>query len=106
MAGGVALNCVANGKILRSGDFKNIWIQLAAGDAGGAIGAALAFWYAEKQNIRKINLEDSMNGAYLGPSYSDEKIEEQLKQCGANYKKYTLDEILNNTAEYLSLIHI
>ena len=102
MAGGVALNCVANGKILRSGDFKNIWIQPAAGDAGGAIGAALAFWYEEKKNIRKINLEDSMNGAYLGPSYSDEKIEEELKQCGANYKKYTLDEILNNTAEYIA----
>ncbi len=102
MAGGVALNCVANGKILRSGDFKNIWIQPAAGDAGGAIGAALAFWYEEKKNIRKINLEDSMNGAYLGPSYSDEKIEEELKQCGANYKKYALDEILNNTAEYIS----
>ena len=102
MAGGVALNCVANGKILRSGDFKNIWIQPAAGDAGGAIGAALAFWYKERKNIRKINLDDSMNGAYLGPSYSDEKIEEELKQCGANYKKYTLDEILNNTAEHIS----
>tara|TARA_B100000965_G_scaffold124007_1_gene102612 strand:- start:16419 stop:18251 length:1833 start_codon:yes stop_codon:yes gene_type:complete len=102
MAGGVALNCVANGKILRSGDFNKIWIQPAAGDAGGAIGAALAFWYEEKKNTRKINLDDSMNGAYLGPSYSDEKIEEELKQCGANYKKYTLDEILNNTAEYIS----
>ncbi|MAR94896.1 MAG: hypothetical protein CMD46_00805 [Gammaproteobacteria bacterium] len=102
MAGGVALNCVANGKILRSGDFKNIWIQPAAGDAGGAIGAALAFWYEVKKNPRKINLDDSMNGAYLGPSYSDEKIEEELKDCGANYKKYRMDEILNNAAEYIS----
>ena len=102
MAGGVALNCVANGKILRSGDFKNIWIQPAAGDAGGAIGAALAFWFKEKKNLRKNNLNDSMNGSYLGPSYSDEKIEEELKECGANYKKYTLDEVINNTAEYIS----
>tara|TARA_B100000945_G_scaffold88123_2_gene68570 strand:- start:483 stop:2315 length:1833 start_codon:yes stop_codon:yes gene_type:complete len=102
LAGGVALNCVANGKILRSGDFQNIWIQPAAGDAGGAIGAALAFWYKEKKNLRKINLDDSMSGAYLGPSYSDEKIEEELKKCGANYARYSLDEIINNAAEYIS----
>ena len=102
MAGGVALNCVANGKILRSGDFENIWIQPAAGDAGGAIGAALAFWFKEKKNLRKNNLNDSMNGSYLGPSYSDEDIEEELKRYGANYKKYTLDEVINNSAEYIS----
>jgi carbamoyltransferase len=102
MAGGVALNCVANGKILRSGDFENIWIQPAAGDAGGAIGAALAFWFKERKNLRKNNLNDSMNGSYLGPSYSDKDIEEELKKYGANYKKYTFDEVINNTAEYIS----
>ena len=87
MAGGVALNCVANGKILKEGLFKNIWIQPASGDAGGALGAAQAFYYQELDNKRKILKTDSMNGSYLGPQFTDDQVENELKICGANYKK-------------------
>jgi carbamoyltransferase len=83
MAGGVALNCVANGKIEKEGIFENIWIQPAAGDAGGAIGAALYYWYQILGNSRKIDpSEDSMNGAYLGPQYSSEEIKAFLNGFG------------------------
>jgi len=102
MAGGVALNCVANGKILKEGLFKNIWIQPASGDAGGALGAALAFYYQELDNKRKILKTDSMNGSYLGPKFSDDQVEDELKNCGANFKKLTLDEIIKDTAKALS----
>jgi len=102
MAGGVALNCVANGKILKEGLFKNIWIQPASGDAGGALGAAQAFYYQELDNKRKILKTDSMNGSYLGPQYSDEQVEDELKICGANYKKLTSDQIIKDTAKALS----
>jgi carbamoyltransferase len=102
MAGGVALNCVANGKILKDGLFKNIWIQPASGDAGGALGAAQAFYYHELDNKRKILKNDSMNGSYLGPQYTDEEIENKLKLCGAKYKKLTLDKIIIETAKVLS----
>ena len=74
MAGGVALNCVANGKILKNKVFENIWVQPAAGDAGGSLGAALAYWYQELNNKRSVNLEDSMNGSYLGPKYENNII--------------------------------
>ena len=67
LAGGVALNCVANGKILKEKIFNNIWVQPAAGDAGGSLGAALALWYIEQNNPRKVNPNDSMQGSYLGP---------------------------------------
>ena len=80
LAGGVALNCVANGRILREGPFKNIWIQPAAGDAGGALGAALSVWYRYLENSRKPKLEqDSQHGSYLGPAFSDEMVEDFLK---------------------------
>jgi carbamoyltransferase len=102
MAGGVALNCVANGKILKEGLFKNIWIQPASGDAGGALGAAQAFYYQELDNKRKILKTDSMNGSYLGPQFSDEQVEDELKICGANYKKLTSDQIIKDTAKALS----
>jgi carbamoyltransferase len=102
MAGGVALNCVANGKILKEGLFKNIWIQPASGDAGGALGAAQAFYYQELDNKRKILKNDSMNGSYLGPQFSDEQIEDELKTCGANYKKLTSDQVIKDTAKALS----
>ena len=102
MAGGVALNCVANGKILKDGLFKNIWIQPASGDAGGALGAAQAFYYHELDNKRKILKNDSMNGSYLGPQYTDEEIENKLKLFGAKYKKLTLDKIIIETAKVLS----
>jgi carbamoyltransferase len=102
MAGGVALNCVANGKILKEGLFKNIWIQPASGDAGGALGAAQAFYYQELDNKRKILKTDSMNGSYLGPKFSDDQVEDELKNCGANFKKLTSDQITKDTAKALS----
>ena len=102
MAGGVALNCVANGKILKEGLFKNIWIQPASGDAGGAIGAAQAFYYQELDNKRKILKTDSMNGSYLGPQFTDDEVENELKICGANYKKLTSDQVIKDTAKALS----
>jgi carbamoyltransferase len=102
MAGGVALNCVANGKILKDGLFKNIWIQPASGDAGGALGAAQAFYYQELDNQRKILKTDSMNGSYLGPQFTDDQVENELKSCGANYKRLTSDQIIKDTAKALS----
>ncbi len=101
MAGGVALNCVANGKILKDGFFKNIWIQPASGDAGGALGAAQAFYYQELDNKRKILKTDSMKGSYLGPQFTDDEVENELKNCGANYKKLNLDQIIKDTAKAL-----
>jgi carbamoyltransferase len=102
MAGGVALNCVANGKILKEGLFKNIWIQPASGDAGGALGAAQAFYYQEIDNKRQILKTDSMNGSYLGPQFTDDEVEAELKNCGANFKKLTSDQIIKDTAKALS----
>jgi len=102
MAGGVALNCVANGKILKEGLFKNIWIQPASGDAGGALGAAQAFYYQELDNGRKILKTDLMSGSYLGPQFTDDQVENELKSCGANYKKLTSDQIIKDTAKALS----
>ena len=90
LAGGVALNCVTNGKVLRSGAFKNIWIQPAAGDAGGAIGAALATVHIFKGQPRRTNGTDTMAGALLGPSYSQFDIERRLARVGARFK--ILDE--------------
>ena len=102
MAGGVALNCVANGKILKDGLFKNIWIQPASGDAGGAVGAAQAFYYQELDNKREILKTDSMKGSYLGPQFTDDEVENELKNCGANYKKLNLGQIIKDTAKALS----
>lgn len=102
MAGGVALNCVVNGKILKEGSFKNIWIQPASGDAGGALGAAQAFYYQELDNERNILKNDSMKGSYLGPQFNDNEVENELNNCGANYKNLTKDEIINETAIALS----
>jgi carbamoyltransferase len=102
MAGGVALNCVANGKILKQGLFKNIWIQPASGDAGGALGSAQAFYYQELDNKRKILKPDTMNGSYLGPQFTDDQVEDELKSAGANYKKLTLDKVIKDTAKALS----
>jgi carbamoyltransferase len=95
LAGGVALNCVANGKILESKIFENIWIQPAAGDAGGSLGAALCIWYDKQKNKRLINPnEDSMSGSFLGPSYSNIEVKNQLDKLQANYN-YLADEELN-----------
>ena len=102
LAGGVALNCVANSKILKEGLFKNIWIQPASGDAGGALGAAQAFYYQELNNKREISKVDLMKGSYLGPQFTDNQVENELKNCGANYKKLNLDQIIKDTAKALS----
>ncbi len=101
LAGGVALNCVANGKILNEKIFDNVWIQPAAGDAGGSLGAALALWYLENGNIRNINNSDMMKGSYLGNEYSQVEIESELKQIGANYETFDYESILNKTSDYL-----
>ena len=90
LAGGVALNCVANGKVLRDGHFDNIWIQPAAGDAGGAVGSALAAYHIFKGQRRELNGSDSMSGSYLGPHYSQAEIERRLVAAGAKFD--VLDE--------------
>ena len=101
LAGGVALNCVANGKILRNDKFKNIWIQPAAGDAGGALGAALGFWHIELKKNRTINNNDSMYGSYLGPEYSQDEIEKKLKEKRANFKILEEDKLIKETSSAL-----
>ena len=94
LAGGVALNCVANGKILKKNFFKNLWIQPAAGDAGGALGAALGYWYQELNQKRSVDKNDSMQGSYLGPKFSNEEVEASLNSLQANFKKYDKDNEL------------
>ena len=102
LAGGVALNCVANGKILKEKIFENIWIQPAAGDAGGSLGAALALWHIEQANKREINLDDDMKGSYLGTEFSQEDIEDELNSIGANFDKVNYEDLINKTSEFLS----
>ena len=102
LAGGVALNCVANGKILKEKIFDNIWIQPAAGDAGGSLGAALALWYIDQGNKRSVNPNDDMKGSYLGNEYNQEEIERQLKAAGANFETLKYEELIDKTSEFLS----
>ena len=101
LAGGVALNCVANGKIQREKIFENIWIQPAAGDAGGSLGAALAYWYQELDKPR-IDFNDQMKGSYLGPKFDNNFIEKQLKSMRAEYKKLDREKIISLTAKELA----
>ena len=101
LAGGVALNCVANGKIIKNKIFKDVWIQPASGDAGGSLGAALAFWYHELAKPRKQNKLDSMNGAYLGPKYNEREIEKSLNNLGANFTHYESDKLIEEVAKEL-----
>jgi carbamoyltransferase len=101
LAGGVALNCVANGKIHNEKIFDNIWIQPAAGDAGGSLGAALAYWYHELDKPR-IEFSDQMKGSYLGPKFKNETIEKKLKSLKANYKKHSPKDIISLTANELA----
>ena len=101
LAGGVALNCVANGKILKEKIFENIWIQPAAGDAGGSLGAALAYWHHEL-NMPRQEFKDQMKGSYLGPKFENNQIEKILKSLKANYKKFNTEEIISLTAKQLS----
>ena len=102
LAGGVALNCVANGKILKEKIFDKIWIQPAAGDAGGSLGAALALWHIEQNNPRKVNPKDDMKGSYLGPEYTQKEIEKELIKNGARFDVLEVNELINKTALDLS----
>ncbi|MBT7409163.1 MAG: hypothetical protein HN826_05640, partial [Methylococcales bacterium] len=102
MAGGVALNCVANGKILNDKAFKDLWVQPAAGDAGGALGGALSVWYKELNQPRVVNPNDSMKGSYLGPYYEQEMIEKELSSSGAIFETVSEDAMLEQTAQALS----
>lgn len=104
LAGGVALNCVANGKLLKEKIFENIWIQPAAGDAGGAIGAALSAYYLHLNQQRKIETKcDGMQGSYLGPKYSQLQIETQLKSLNVFFEVLSEEQMLERTARDLSL---
>ena len=102
MSGGVALNCVANGKILKEKIFENIWIQPAAGDAGGALGAALALWHKELKQERITSLKDNMRGSYLGPSFNNDEILDKLTTLGADFEKLSEEDLLKITAKELS----
>jgi len=101
LAGGVALNCVANGKILKEKIFKNIWIQPAAGDAGGSLGAALGYWFNELKKERPNNNKDQMKCSYLGPEYSSLEIKDILEDIGANFETLSKDEVLDFTTDKL-----
>ena len=102
LAGGVALNCVANGKILESKFFKRVWVQPASGDAGGALGVALDLWHSYLQKPRLVETLDSMSGAYLGPEFEDEQIIEDLEKLGAVYHSKSDADLVNETAKALS----
>jgi carbamoyltransferase len=102
LAGGVALNCVANGKIVKEKIFENVWIQPAAGDAGGSLGAALAHWYIEKKNQRKVSSSDYMKGSYLGQEFTQNQIIEELNEIGAKFKTLEYEDLINVTAQNLS----
>lgn len=103
LAGGVALNCVGNGRLLREGPFKHIWIQPAAGDAGGALGVARLIWHRHCRSPRSVTPgKDSMKGAYLGPEFSEAEIEAYLKSVGAGYVRLQRQELLERTAAILA----
>jgi len=102
LAGGVALNCVANGKILKEKIFENVWIQPAAGDAGGSLGAALALWHIEQGNTRIVGKNDSMKGSYLGCEFNQKQIEIELNSLGANFQTFEYESLINKTAEFLA----
>jgi carbamoyltransferase len=102
LAGGVALNCVANGKVLRDGKFDHIWIQPAAGDAGGAVGAALAAFHQFKGEPRSVAPSDAMSGAFLGPEFSQAEIERRLGAAGARFAVLAEEKMVEATAKALS----
>jgi carbamoyltransferase len=107
LAGGVALNCVGNGRILREGPFERVWIQPAAGDAGGSLGAALSVWYQYLGNERRVEevcrgRADGMRGAYLGPEFAGDEIEESLVTLGARYRRVPAGELAETVARLLA----
>jgi carbamoyltransferase len=102
MAGGVALNCVGNGRVLREGPFKRLWIQPAAGDAGGALGVALLIWHRHVGQPRRSCAYDAMRGSYLGPEFSDAEIERFLKSEGTSYVRLDRETLNERVAALLS----
>jgi carbamoyltransferase len=103
LAGGVALNCVANGRLLREGPFEHLWIQPASGDAGGALGVAELIWHRECRGQRTADgRRDSMKGSYLGPAFSDSEIEAFLKSEGVAYQRFERDDLLREVARLLA----
>ena len=102
LAGGVALNCVANGKILKEKIFENIWVQPAAGDAGGSLGAALAYWHIDLSKDRLNSTKDNMQGSYLGNHFSDDEIKATLSDIGAEFTEMSEEEIIEKTANEIS----
>jgi carbamoyltransferase len=102
LAGGVALNCVANGRLLRESTFRDIWIQPAAGDAGGAIGAALAGWHLYGGAVREIDGDDRMRGSFLGPAFGAPEIQRALDRAGAQYRRLAEDQLLDSVAKMLA----
>ncbi len=102
LAGGVALNCVANGKILEEKIFENIWVQPAAGDAGGSLGAALAYWHLDLNKDRQKINKDNMQGSYLGNHFSEEEIKKTLNKIGAEFSQMSENEIIEKTAKEIS----
>ena len=102
LAGGVALNCVGNGRLLREGPFARLWIQPAAGDAGGALGAAMLAWHRHFRAPRPAPVVDAMHGAYLGPAFPPEEIERVLQSVGARYERLDHDTLIRRTAELLA----
>ncbi len=102
LAGGVALNCVANGKILNEKIFDNIWVQPAAGDAGGSLGAALAYWHIDLNNERHDVDKDNMCGSYLGDEFNEKDVVEKFNEIGANYEKLEQHKMIEKTAEDLA----
>ncbi|MGI9514971.1 MAG: carbamoyltransferase family protein [Anderseniella sp.] len=103
LAGGVALNCVANGKLVNDGAFENVWVQPAAGDAGGAVGAALAAWHGEMGNERKkLSGRDAMSGSYLGPAYTETETVQALAAAGAKFEILPEQEMIRQTARALA----
>jgi carbamoyltransferase len=102
LAGGVALNCVANGKLLKQGIFDQIWIQPAAGDAGGAIGAAYSVYHLKLNAPRAVGASDAMKGSYLGPSFTQSEIEESLREVGAQFTSVTDEALIEQTAQALA----
>ena len=103
LAGGVALNCVANGRLSKEDLFKDIWVQPASGDAGGSLGAALAYWFNELNSEREINPDkDTMKGSYLGPKFNKNEIEISLKEMGVVYEELEYKETLDKASEFIS----
>src|SRR5690606_35037543 len=102
LAGGVALNCVANGRLLREGPFENIWVQPGAGDAGGALGAELMAYYERSSAVRTVNPDDALEGSYLGPAFSPEQIEDVLAREGLPAERLSDDELLGRAADLLA----